>query len=270
MESAQEPDATTRILELLLTTSLSDGLNKYKIAKETGLSYSRVHTIIENLEAQKIVKSVEVGHAPAGPKKNYAPAFSGLVVIMHKIPEFWGMIDEISLKQAELLPLVFGKWDCLAKPEIKKRMISNLKKTFEIVYHDLAGTIVPFDQEEPKRAAMSEEEHRLLIARNVIWPDDLTEASGNEQSAWARAVTSDPELKRFVTELRKDRFMIYEARASNYKRPLKAMEHVPEARRARLQRIYDDGEKRMKSLMIKLERDTVERLARLKVLKNNK
>ena len=197
--------APERILELL---TKRPGLNKYRIAKETGLSYSRVYESIQKLESYSMIKGEVIGKTRAGlDEKSYSLTVGGftLLATFHakgkRIPffarkEFFDLItnDEkrpISDDSARLFeknldylmenykaffPLIAGKWSFFKEKGIDR-----------LVVKWLGFTDGSFDTTEYTRG---------------VFVDLFADISKEPKTSLkvANALSEDPELRRVALE----------------------------------------------------------------------
>lgn len=215
-----------KILEAMVGKTFNDEMTKYKIANETGIDYPRVHECIEGrkprekrrgfpgLKNFELLRGKKIGTAPAGqPKKAYALTFGGLVKVLAKRPKLWGKIDEIALGHVEIFPL-FAKWDYFTQTGVKDFVVRSLKEFFE-------GWPHPFLEAEFTPHGWEKRESTIRFGGVKIysdeWEDFRSEATRRalslykpgvhivptvtEVKAWVEAISSDPELSKFILEL---------------------------------------------------------------------
>jgi hypothetical protein len=180
--------------------------NKYQIAKETGLSYSRVHESIEGSKKEKnpgleklgFVKAKVSEKTRAGlDKKTYTLTLKGLVNVLYYRKDVWNKIDTVISQYESLGPLTFRKWNHFVKAGARKFLISRLENTVR------AAALLDYVSPERRYG----KEAVMVIDRSVLTMEPLLAiqsvsiekaVSKKEISAWIRALSTDSELASYV------------------------------------------------------------------------
>jgi len=183
-----------KVAKYLAVAGLS---NKYQIAKDTGMSYPRVHESIPRLEALGLVKSLNLGRSRTKlPLMGHRLTLEGLATTMYVFSDLWAKIDTIAEANRKLLPLVFGKWKYFEEMGVKAGVIERLKGQFEVI-----GEVVRFTDSEHR--IRPEVDLEAIVNEGVIclmyfW---VEESPASEQ--WKKAVVGDPDLKKLAKETTK-------------------------------------------------------------------
>lgn len=201
MKNKLSENVAMDILQYLATKNFDDEVTKYKLWQDLDFSKGSIYKNIPIMEEEELLKSKKIGEAPTGhDKKIYTLTIIGLLIHLHdRKSELWEKIDEIAVKQVEVLPLLFGKWDRFSKPIAKNILISELKKWFMLQYNYLTGSFVKPETGEPISPEESMEEIRLMIMRNVI--NIRIDAKEEEKRLWVKAIIEDPELSQIAKAL---------------------------------------------------------------------
>ena len=166
-------------LEILRVLAENKQYAQYDLPKAISKDYRTVLRHLKTLEYNHLIRLQKTEPASKGGKdrKIYALTTEGLIMAL-MLEESWAKIDKIARKHANLLPLIFGKWEFFEKHGLKNLIIEFLRKTIQNESPKLAYRLLTFETLKVKREKGKTENQMIL--------DFLTQIFGSKKVAERR------------------------------------------------------------------------------------
>ncbi|RLI00110.1 hypothetical protein DRO19_00380 [Candidatus Bathyarchaeota archaeon] len=149
-------------LEILRVLAENKQYAQYDLPKAISKDYRTVLRHLKTLEYNHLIRLEKTEPASKGGKdrKIYTLTTEGLITALI-LEESWSKIDEIARKHANLLPLIFGKWEFFEKHGLKDLIIQFLRQTVERVSINLLYRLTPTLPETPSILSFREETQKV-------------------------------------------------------------------------------------------------------------
>ena len=201
---SKKKNAKKRILSILARKGASWPYDLWK--KEKVATRKAVKKALKDLESEKLIE-VAATENRGTIKTIYKLTMFGLFAGFF-IEETWKHIDEVAKKQADRLPLIFGKWDYFKSKKVLERIVESMRNHFFshtseiIIYHP-----PPFNYLTIKPLMEDYESHMQEdLTRQVLFPASTPHPEHDRHVVgWARVLIGDDELKHFLKEELNDR-----------------------------------------------------------------
>lgn len=198
-----------RVADYLAQIGHDEEITRYRIQKDTGLSYPTVYKIVPIMEDDGLVRSENIGFSSAGHiKKSYSLTLAGIVYYLGRLrwvetmemlgkeeetlkkEEILKIGEEISEKvetlaenYGDMLPLIFGKWKHFKEKDV---LFDQVMLRLLRISERLRRTKIP-------KRELTDDNLREWIRMAVIDPRVLN-LSDIDREAWLEAVRSDTDL----------------------------------------------------------------------------
>lgn len=210
-----KPLSLTKIqAEILLHIAKHKQANKYEISQSLNKSYSSIYNGINCLLEHKLVKVQRTEPGEKNPKIEvdyYALTLSGLLVTFDYTPT-WNYIDQIAEKQADKLPLIFGKWQFFINKGVRDKVAKRFEGAVLSELWNLTKETIRFvESEETKKGieifrkekmtSVLDLERTLTVNTlmfSYVWPPSFKlEKYYDEELEWTKILMQDSDLADF-------------------------------------------------------------------------